>query len=170
VPSASSYFAWDDKTYDISSERGVTMVLDGAAAARISALLQQTENTLEQYQDGAIFDDQIANVCLVIHKLATTLRVLKIALLQDLDLSDPDNTLDSLHSSTRVTAPLLEQLDFLRSSQISHRPKRTSLFPPAFEDQDAMILTFRKRMRINLYGSVSEIQDVTRALVKDINL
>jgi hypothetical protein len=146
------------------------MVLDGAAAARISASLQQTEHTLDQYQDGAEFDDQIANVCIIIQKLATTLRVLRIALLQDLDPSDPGNTLDSLRSSNRVTAPLLEQLEFLKSSQISHPPKRSNLFPPAFEHQDALVLTFRKRMRINLFSSVSEIQDVTRALVRDINL
>jgi hypothetical protein len=146
------------------------MVLDGAAAARISASLTQTENTLEQYQNGAEFDDQISNVCIVIQKLATTLRVLRIALLQDLDPSAADDTLESLHSSNRVTAPLLEQLDFLRSSHNSHRSKRDSLFPPTFEDQDALILSFRKRMRINLYGSVSEIQDVTKALVRDINL
>jgi hypothetical protein len=161
---------FNNKTRNPPDKRHLTMVLDCAATARISVSLQKAEHTLQYYHNWTEFDDQIRNVYVVVQKLASTLRVLKIALEQDLDRSDPNNTLDSLWSSKRVTAPLLEQLTLLKFDQTRNYSKRPSLIPQAFEDRDALILSFRKRMRKRLYSSVSDIQNIAMSLVRDLDL
>ncbi|EPE25881.1 hypothetical protein GLAREA_01793 [Glarea lozoyensis ATCC 20868] len=146
------------------------MVLNRAAIARISTSLQKAETILEYYHDWTEFDDQIEKVYDVVQKLASTLRVIRIALLQSWHQFDPNTTLDSLWSSRRVTAPLLAQLAILKSTVTSQDSKRPSLIPRAFHNRNVLILSYRTRMRKRLYESVSEIQNFTVDFAKDLDL